>query len=101
MVSGSRVFVGCAGEALVGLLIDLGTIEDLIEGYQIVDQWQACRPGIPALDLWRLKSRALLANSEGNADGYDELATHYLALCENLDAAGRLAEARQMVNEIT
>ena len=61
MAGGSRVFVGCAGEALVGLLIERGSADDLTEAHRIVDQWQDRRPGIPALDLWWLKSRALLA----------------------------------------
>jgi adenylate cyclase len=97
---GSRVFVGCAGEALVGLLIERGSTNDLTEAHRIVDQWQDRRPGIPALDLWWLKSRALLAKSEADFDGYAQLATQYLSLCERLDARGRLAGARQMVNRI-
>ena len=101
MAGGSRVFVGCGGEALVGLLIDRGSTNDLTEARRIVDQWQARRPGIPALDLWWLKSRALLAKAEGNSDGYADLAKQYLGLCETLDARGRLDSARQMVNEIT
>jgi adenylate cyclase len=101
MGSGSRVFVGCPSEALVELLIDRRSLGDLTEAHRIIDQWQARRPGIPALDLWWLKSRALLAKAEGNADGYAELAKQYRALCEKLDARGRLAEARRMVNEIT
>ena len=59
MGSGCRVFVGCPGEALVELLIDRGSTDDLAEAHRIVDQWQAQRPGIPALDLWWLKSRAI------------------------------------------
>jgi adenylate cyclase len=98
--SGSLLMVGCPGEALVELLIDRGSIDDLTEAQRIVDQWQARRPGIPALDLWWLKSRALLAKAEDNSRGYAELATQYLSLCEKLDARGRLAEARRMVNEI-
>jgi adenylate cyclase len=98
MGSGSRVFVGCAGEALVGLLIERGSADDLIEAHRIVDEWKAQRPGIPALDLWWLKSRALLAKSEGDFGDYAELAKQYLSLCEKLDARGRLFEARQMVN---
>jgi adenylate cyclase len=100
MAGGSRVFVGCAGEALVGLLIERGSTNDLTEAHRIVDHWQDRRPGIPALDLWWLKSRALLAKSEGDFGGYAELATQYLSLCERLDARGRLDEARQMVNRI-
>ncbi|HZC92907.1 MAG TPA: adenylyl cyclase, partial [Mycobacterium sp.] len=100
MAGGSRVFVGCAGEALVGLLIERGSTDDLTEAHRIVDHWQDRRPGIPALDLWWLNSRALLAKVEGDSEGYAELATQYLELCEKLDARGRLDEARQMVNRI-
>jgi adenylate cyclase len=100
MTGGSRVLVGCAGEVLVGLLIERGSTDDLTEAHRIVDHWQDRRPGIPALDLWWLKSRALLAKSEGDFGGYAELATQYLSLCERLDARGRLDEARQMVNRI-
>jgi len=100
MTGGSRVLVGCAGEVLVGLLIERGSTDDLTEAHRIVDHWQDRRPGIPALDLWWLKSRALLAKVEGDSEGYAELATQYLELCEKLDARGRLDEARQMVNRI-
>jgi adenylate cyclase len=100
MAGGSRVFVGCAGEVLVGLLIERGSNNDLTEAHRIVDHWQERRPGIPALDLWWLKSRALLAKSEGDFGGYAELAKQYLSLCEKLDARGRIDEARQMVNRI-
>jgi adenylate cyclase len=101
MASRSRLFVGCPGEALVGLLIERGSTDDLIEAHRIVDEWKRQRPGIPALDLWWLKSRALLAKSEGDFGGYTELAKEYLSLCERLDARGRVAEARRMVNGFT
>jgi adenylate cyclase len=97
--SGSRVFAGCPGEALVELLIERGGLRDLNEAHRIVDQWQARRPGIAAMDLWWLKSLAQLAKAEDNSDGYRELAEQYLSLCEKLDARGRLDEAREMVNE--
>jgi adenylate cyclase len=97
MARGVRVEVGCTGEALVGLLIDRGGTADFAVAHQIVDEWQVRSPGIPAADLWWLKSRALLAKSEGDLDGYGELAKQYLELCEKLDARGRLAEAREMV----
>ena len=51
------------------------------------------------MDLWWLKSRALLAKAEG-ANGHAKLAKQYLELCEKIDARGRLAEARRMVNEL-
>ncbi|OBK21669.1 adenylyl cyclase [Mycobacterium asiaticum] len=94
---GSRVFEGCASEALSELLIARGTSDDFAEAHAVVDRWQARRPGIPALDLWWLKSRAMLARAEGDASGYAELANQYLAACEKLAAHGRIAEARKMV----
>lgn len=51
--------VGCAGEALVALLIGRGSTDDLTEAHRIVDHWQDRRPGIRALDLWWLKIAAL------------------------------------------
>jgi adenylate cyclase len=94
---GFRPFAGRAGEALVELLIDRGSFDDLSEARRVVDQWQAQRPGIPALDLWWLKSCALLAKAEGDSEAYAALTKQYLELCEKLDARGRLAEAHRMV----
>jgi adenylate cyclase len=96
--TGSQVFVGCSAEALVKLLIDRGTTDDLAEANRVLDEWQARRPGIPALDLWWLKSGAQLAKAEGKSDMYVGLAKQYLSVCEALDARGRLEEAREMVN---
>jgi adenylate cyclase len=96
--SGIRLEVGCTAEALVRLLIERGDSADFAEAHRIVDDWRARRPGIPAADLWWLKSRALLAKAEGDCDGYAEMATRYLELCEELDAGGRLAEAHRMAD---
>ena len=100
MAGGTPVFVGCTCEALVELLAERGTPEDCTEAHAVLNQWRACRPGSPALDLWWLRSRALLAKAEDDSDGYAELAMQYLDLCEKLHARGRLAEARRMVDEI-
>jgi len=97
---GSPVFVGCPAEALVELLIERGSIDDFTESHRLLDQWQTRRPDVPALDLWWLRSCALLAKAEDDPDGYAELAKQYLSLCEKLDARGRLDEARHMVYEI-
>jgi adenylate cyclase len=94
---GFRPLAVCPGEALVELLIDRGGVDDLAEAHRIVDEWRAQRPGIPALDLWWLKSRALLAKADGNSDAYTAVVKEYLSLCEGLDARGRLADARRMV----
>lgn len=98
--NGSRVFLGGTGEALVELLIQRGSTDDLAEAQQVVDRWQERRSDITAVDLWWLKSRAVLAWAEHKSADYAELATQYLACCEKLDAVGRLAEARRMVDEI-
>ncbi|HTI77616.1 MAG TPA: adenylate/guanylate cyclase domain-containing protein [Mycobacterium sp.] len=100
MAGGTPVFIGCACEALVELLTERGTPEDCAEAHAVVNQWRVCRPGSPALDLWWLRSRALLAKAEDDSDSHAELATQYLDLCEKLHARGRLAEARRMVDEI-
>jgi adenylate cyclase len=96
--SGSRVFVGCAAEALIELLVERGSVGDLTEAHRILDRWRARRPGIPATDLWWLRSRALLAGAEDNADDYVELSKTYLEFCEKLDARDRLPGAHRMVD---
>jgi adenylate cyclase len=87
----------CTTEALVELLIDRGAATDIVEARHIVDGWPVRRPAIPAADLWWLKSRALLAKSDGDLTEYAEVAAQYLELCERLDARGRLVEARLML----
>jgi adenylate cyclase len=94
---GSRVFMGWPAEALIELLTERRAPTDLAEVRRIVDGWQSRRPGIPALDLWWLKSRALLARAEGNSSQYAERARQYLECCERVDARGRISEAREML----
>lgn len=101
LTGGSRVFEGYASEALIELLIARGTGDDLAEARRVVDDWEQRRPGYPALDLWWLKSRALLARAEGDSGGYAGLARQYLAACESLHALGRLEQAQQMADAIT
>ncbi len=101
MDGGSALFVGFPGEALVELLIERAGPGDIDEAHQIIDQWAGRRRSrISALDLWWLKSRALLASARGDSEDYAELARDYLSCCEALDALGRLAEARGMVDMI-
>lgn len=97
----SPVFGVVANEALVELLVERGRPDDLSEARHIVEQWQQERRGIPALDLWWLKSRALLARVEDSAAAYAEVAGQYLELCETLDARGRLEEAQRLADEST
>ncbi|MGV0853162.1 ATP-binding protein [Mycolicibacterium phlei] len=93
------VFAVVAREALVELLAERGRADDLTEAHLILDQWQRHRPEAPALDLWWLRSRALLARAEGRAAAYAESAGQYLESCERLDARGRLSEARLLAGE--
>ena len=41
MNGGVRLLVGCAGEALVRLLIERGSTDDFAEAHRIVDEWQS------------------------------------------------------------
>jgi adenylate cyclase len=95
---GFRLIAGRAGEALVELLIERSGSDDLVEAQRVIDNPLARHPDIPAMDLWWLRSRVLLAKAQGDAPGQAELANKYLALCERLDARGRIDEAREMVN---
>ncbi|MFV9634827.1 adenylate/guanylate cyclase domain-containing protein [Mycobacterium neumannii] len=97
----SPVFGVVAKEALVELLIERGTADDLAEAHRIVAQWYDERPGAPALDLWWMKSRTLLAKVEDRSADFVDLADRYLELCETLDARGRLGEAHRLASEST
>nr|WP_090273629.1 adenylate/guanylate cyclase domain-containing protein [Mycolicibacterium komanii]CRL66508.1 adenylyl cyclase class-3/4/guanylyl cyclase [Mycolicibacterium komanii] len=94
---GPRFAAVRAGEALVELLIERSGSGDLAEAQRVIDTPLARHPHIPAMDLWWLRSRALLAEATGDTAGYAEVAEQYLSLCEKLDARGRIDEARQMV----
>jgi adenylate cyclase len=99
-VTGGWRFVAVrAGEALVELLIERGGSGDLAEAHRVVDDPLGRHPDIPAMDLWWLRSRVLLAKAEDD-DNHAQLADQYLSLCEKLDARGRLVEARQMVDRV-
>ncbi|KUI02621.1 adenylate/guanylate cyclase domain-containing protein [Mycobacterium sp. IS-3022] len=97
----SPVFGVVGNEALIDLLVERGTDDDLVEAHRIVEKWQDERPGIPALDLWWLKARALLARAEDRSATFAKEAALYLQLCERLDARGRLAEAHRLADEST
>ncbi|MGV9803014.1 ATP-binding protein [Mycobacterium sp. NPDC003449] len=93
---GSRVFLGCLGEALVEMLVESGREDELAEARRITGQWPRLRPGIPALDMWWLRSQALLARAADDEPGYADWSARYLKLCEKLCARGRLDAARRM-----
>lgn len=91
--AGSLLFLGYLGEALVATLVEGGSVDELTEAQRIVEQWQQLRPGAEALDLWWLRSRALLARARDDARGYAALSAQYLDLCEKVDARGRFDHA--------
>lgn len=95
---GIRLIAGRAGEALVELLIERSGSDDLAEAQRIIDNPLARHPDIPAMDLWWLRSRGLLAEAKGDYAGCAEIAHQYLTLCKKLDARGRIDEARQMAD---
>ena len=91
------LYFSCPAEALIELLTERGTPADRHEAHRLVELWRVRRPDAPAMDLWWLKSRALLAEAEGDSRAHLELAQQYLKSCEELDAPVRIAEAERMV----
>ena len=97
MRDGSLILIGCSAEALVALLSERGSPADLEEAARLIEHWRVRRPGGPAIDLWWQKSRAVLAAARGDVQRSAGFAQEYLVACEELDARGRIAEARHMV----
>lgn len=95
-LSGVPIVAAFPGEALVQLLIDRGTPDDLTEARHILLRWKGRHFIVPALQLWPLRAQALLARAEGDEDAGRDFASRYLRLCEQLSAAGRLDEARRL-----
>ncbi len=96
---GFQLLAGYSGESLVELLIQRGTADDIAEAQSVVAHSRARRASIPAMDLWWLRSRAMLAKTAGDVEGYADLAGQYLELCIRLDARGRIDKAREMLSE--
>jgi adenylate cyclase len=93
---GSRLLAGLPVEALVELLTDRARAGDLEEAHRLVAQWESCQVGIPTVDLWWLRTSALVARADGDGPGFAEAARRYLTCCEELGARGRLADARHL-----
>jgi adenylate cyclase len=99
--AGSPTMIGHTAETLIELLVDRASPADKAQARRIADEVAGMAlPGpVPAIDLCRLKCRAMVAKADGDTAGYADLAARYLALVEALDACGRLGEARRMVAE--
>lgn len=93
----SFFYIVSPAEALIELLTQRNTAEDRAEAAQVVELWRSRRPDAPAMNLWWLKSQALLAEARGDAPSRLDFAQQYLAACESFGVDCRLAEARRMV----
>jgi adenylate cyclase len=92
IASGSPLQAGSAAEALVRMLLERGSADDLLDARGVITEWEATRlpAPIPGLDLWRLKCRAMVAKAEGNEAAYAELTRQYRELADRLDARAEI-----------
>ena len=91
------IYFSCPAEALIELLTERGRAADLQEAHRLIELWRMRKPNAPAMDLWWLKSRALLAEAVGDLQACLGLAQQYLKSCEELGAIERIAEAERLV----
>lgn len=100
-LSGFAILAVLSAAALVDLLIDRGSAADLAEARSVLERWRARGIEVAALNLWLPRAEALLAAAEGDNRGYHRFAADYLRSCEELNAVGRLDQARQMTSATT
>ncbi len=93
-LSGVPTFAAFPAEALVELLVARGSVDDLAEANRVLNRWQNLGIDVPALQLWLLRAQTLLARAESDNRAEQDFAKRYLRLCEQLNAVGRLDEAR-------
>jgi adenylate cyclase len=95
---GDKFFVGYPTAVLVRLLTLRGGATDAQEARDVVARFEAELPPDPepALQLWPLQCRALLASAVGDRVGYSHIVIRYRELAEEVDARGHLATARQL-----
>jgi adenylate cyclase len=96
--SGETLFVGCSLAVLVQLLASQGGSDGVAQAQDMVTRFEADLPGVPepAVQLWLLRCRALLANAVRDVDGYQEHVTRYRDLAEELDARDHIAVAERL-----
>lgn len=96
--SGETLFVGYSLAVLVQLLAAQDGSDGVAQAQDIVARFEADLPGVPepAVQLWLLRCRALLANAVGDVVGSEEHVTRYRDLAEALDARGHLAVADRL-----
>ncbi|MBX7432442.1 AAA family ATPase [Mycobacterium sp. Y57] len=94
---GPLILLARPAEALAEILIGRGAGDDIAEARRLLEGWGQRRRRPPALDLWWIRVRALLAEADGDMDRYAALASDYLSACRTFRAEPRLAEAERMV----
>jgi adenylate cyclase len=95
--SGEALLVAYSLGVLVQLLASQGGSDGVAQAQDFVTRFEANVPAVPgpAIQLWLLRCRALLANAVGDTVIGSELLTKYRDLAEALDAPGHLAFAKQ------
>ena len=94
---GDVLVIGQSISVLVRVLALRRASGDLDQAHDIVSRLEAqlaqCEP---ALQLWPLQCRAVLADAMGDESAYLDAVTTYRDLAERLDARGHLAAAQQL-----
>lgn len=95
---GDVLCVGHSAAVLVRLMAFRQAAGDLALADEVVSRLEAELAGgsEPALQLWPLQCRAVLADAKGDEQGYLEAVTRYRDLAELLDARGHIADARRL-----
>jgi hypothetical protein len=95
---GDVLCVGQSIAVLVRVLAFRRAPGDLDHATDIVRQLEAelGRGSEPALQLWPLQCRAVLADATGDEPAHMEAVSRYRDLAERLDARGHIADARQL-----
>jgi adenylate cyclase len=96
--NGDVLCVGQSTAVLVRLLAFRQAAGDLDLADDVVSRLEAELAGgrEPALQLWPLQCRAVLAHATGDEPAYLQAVTRYRDLAERLDARGHIADARQL-----
>jgi adenylate cyclase len=87
-----------ASAVFVETLLDRGGEGDLAEAEAVTERMAAAplEMAPECLDLWLLRSRAMLAHARGDETEYHELRSGYRALAESLGFEGHIAWAKAM-----
>jgi hypothetical protein len=96
--AGDFTYVGYGTAELVKLLLARAREDDLMTANRIVARLETEMSAIsqPALGLWPLLCRALLANAIGDTTGYNTVLARYRDLAADLDARGHLVTVTEL-----